>query len=64
MATTGENRAKKSSAKDWLGLMAVVFSILALMYLLIENYMGYTGIKSVIEKEKKSKKIQKLKGDY
>ena len=46
------NRAKESTAKDVLGLMGVILSILLLMYLLIENYMGYTGLKRLLSQDK------------
>jgi hypothetical protein len=55
-----KNRAKSSGAKDAMGLVAVIFSILLLFYLLVENYMGYTGIQRLFMDDSPSvKRIKK-----
>ena len=45
------NRAKESTAKDILGIFGILISIVLLMYLLIEHYMGYTGLKRLFMTE-------------
>ena len=54
------NRAKKSGAKDFLGLFAIIFSMVLLVYLMVENYMGYTGVQSVMQKNHEQKAKQRL----
>lgn len=56
-----KNRAKSSGAKDAMGLVAVIFSILLLFYLLVENYMGYTGIQRLFIDDKPP--IKKIKNN-
>ncbi|MEC9282609.1 MAG: hypothetical protein VX642_07845 [Bdellovibrionota bacterium] len=52
------NRAKSSGFGDFLGLFAIVIGMILLVYLMIENYMGYTGVQKIIKKE--PKKIMKI----
>lgn len=53
------NRAKSSGMKDFLGLFAIVIGMILLVYLMIENYMGYTGVQKIMKKDgKKVIKVQ------
>lgn len=51
-------RAKKSSAKDYLGLLGIIVGVLLLIFLMIENYMGYTGLQRLIQKKYEKQQVQ------
>ena len=53
------NRAKSSGLGDFLGLFGIIVGMVLLVYLMVENYMGYTGVQKIIKKEpKKAIKFQ------
>ena len=49
------NRAKSSGLGDFVGLFGIIIGMVLLVYLMVENYMGYTGVQTIIKTEPKKK---------